>query len=40
MNEAEVIRALVAGVQASGVDLADYGSEADFADAIQKRLRR
>jgi len=39
MNEAEVIGALVAGVQASGMDLPEYGSEADTAAAIQKRLQ-
>lgn len=36
MNETEVIRALVAGVQASGVDLIEYGSETEIAAAIQK----
>ena len=34
----EVIRALVAGIQTSAVDLTAFGTEADIADAIQKRL--
>jgi len=38
-NEAEVIRALVVGVPASGMELTEYGSEADIAAAIQKRLQ-
>ena len=35
----EVIRALVAGVQASGIDLTEYGTEEEIAGAIQKRLQ-
>lgn len=38
VRRTEVIRALVAGVQASGIDLTGYGSEADIAAAIQKKL--
>jgi hypothetical protein len=39
VRRTEVIRALVAGVQASGVDLTEYRSEAEIAAAIQKRLK-
>jgi hypothetical protein len=39
IRRTEVIRALVAGVQASGIDLTTYGSEADIAGPIQKRLQ-
>jgi hypothetical protein len=34
-----IFSTLVAGVQASGMDLTEYGSEADIAAAIQKRLQ-
>jgi len=39
VRRTELIRALVAGVQASGIDLTAYGSEADIAAAIQKKLQ-
>lgn len=39
MNRTEVIRALVAGVQASGIALTDYGSEGNIVAAIQKHLQ-
>jgi len=39
MRRTEVIRALVAGVQASGIDLTAYGTEAAIAGVIQKRLK-
>jgi hypothetical protein len=34
-----IFSTLVAGVQASGMHLTEYGSEADIAAAIQKRLQ-
>ena len=34
-----IIQTLVAGVQASGMDLTGYGTEADIAGAIRKRLQ-
>jgi hypothetical protein len=36
----EIIRALVAGVMASGLDLTAYGTEADIADAIRVKLTK
>ena len=39
VRRTEVIRALIAGVRASGLDLTTYGTEADIADAVQKRLK-
>ena len=39
IRRTEVIRALVAGVQASGLDLTAYGTEADIRQAIAKRLK-
>lgn len=39
IRRTEIIRALVAGVRASGLDLTVYGTEADIADAIRKRLK-
>ena len=38
MRRTEIIRALVAGVRDSKIDLTDFGTEADIAAAIQKRL--
>ena len=38
IRRTEVIRALVAGVQSSGLDLTAYGTEADIRQAIAKRL--
>jgi len=35
-----VIRAVAAGVQASGIDLTGYGIEGDIAAATQARLQR
>lgn len=39
IRRTEVIRALIAGVQASGIDLTAFGAEAAIADAVQKRLK-
>jgi len=39
IRRTEVIRALVAGVRTSGLDLTAYGTEADIAAAIHKRLK-
>lgn len=39
IRRTEVIRALVAGVQAAGIDLTAFGTEADIADVIRKRLK-
>jgi len=39
MKRTEVIRGLVAGIRASGLDLTAYGTEADIAAAIQKGLK-
>ena len=39
IRRTEVIRALIAGVQASGIDLTTLGVEADIAAAVQKRLK-
>jgi hypothetical protein len=39
IRRTEVIRALVAGVRASGLDLTVHGTEADIAAAIHKRLK-
>lgn len=39
IRRTEVIRALIAGVQASGIDLTAHGVEADIAAAVQKRLK-
>ena len=39
VRRTELIRALVAGVQASGIDLTTYGSEEEIAAAIQKNLQ-
>jgi len=39
VRRTEVIRALVAGVRASGLDLTVHGTEADIAAAIAKRLK-
>jgi hypothetical protein len=39
IRRTEIIRALIAGVQSSGVDLTEYGNEATLAAAIQKRLK-
>jgi hypothetical protein len=39
MIETDVIRVLVAEVQAFTKDLTDYGSEGDIAAAIQKRVQ-
>ena len=38
IRRSEVIRAFVAAVRASGMDLTSFGTEADIAAAIQKRL--
>ena len=39
MRRTQVIRVLVAGVRASGLDLTAYGTEADIRQAIAKRLK-
>lgn len=39
MKRTEIIRALVGGLEASGLDLSEYQSEESIADAIQKRLK-
>jgi len=39
MKRTEIIRALVAGLMASGLDLTAYGTEEDIADIIGKRLK-
>ena len=39
MKRTEIIRALVAALKDSGLDLSDYRSEEDIKDAIQKRLK-
>jgi hypothetical protein len=39
IRRTEVIRALVAGVRASGMDLTEYASGGDIKEAIQKRLK-
>jgi hypothetical protein len=39
INETELTRALVATVHSPGMDLTKYGTEADIAAAIQKRLK-
>jgi hypothetical protein len=39
IRRTEVIRALIAGVRASGLDLTAYGTEADLAAVIAKRLK-
>jgi len=39
VRRTELIRALVAGVQASGIDLTGYGSEEEIAAAIQRLLQ-
>jgi len=39
IRRTEVIRALVAGVRASGLDLTAYGTEADIAAIIHKSLK-
>lgn len=38
IRRSEIIRAFVAAVRASGMDLTSFGTEADIAAAIQKRL--
>lgn len=38
IRRSEVIRAIVAGVRASGLDLTTFGTEAAIAAAVQKRL--
>ncbi len=39
IRRTEIIRALVAGVHASGLDLTAYGTEADIANAIHNCLK-
>ena len=39
IRRTEVIRALVAGVRASKLDLTEYGTEAELTAAIAKRLK-
>lgn len=39
IRRTEIIRALVAGVRASGLNLTGYGTESDIAAAIQGRLK-
>ena len=39
IRRTEIIRALVAGLQRSGLDLTAYGAEAAIQDVIQKRLK-
>ena len=39
IRRTEVIRALIEGVRASGIDLTAYGTEADIAAAVGKRLK-
>jgi len=38
IRRTEIIRALVAGVHSSGLDLTKYGTEVDIANAIHKHL--
>jgi hypothetical protein len=40
IRRSEVIRAFVAGIRASGMDLTSFGTEADIAAAIQKGLSK
>jgi len=40
MKRTEIIRALIAGLQGSGMDLSTFGTEEDIAAAIQERLKR
>jgi hypothetical protein len=40
MLDAEVIRALVAAIEAAGIDLTSYGTEEPIAEAIRKRIKR
>ena len=39
MKRTEIIRALVAGLMGSGLDLSTFGTEEDFAAAVQERLK-
>jgi hypothetical protein len=39
MKRTEIIRALIAGLMGSGLDLSGLGTEEDIAAAIQKRLK-
>ena len=39
MKRTEIIRALVAGLMGSGLDLSTFGTEEDVAAAIQERLK-
>jgi len=39
MKRTEIIRALVAGLQGSGMDLSTFGTEEVIAGAIQERLK-
>lgn len=39
IRRTEVIRALVAGIRASGLDLTTYGTEAELSEAIAKHLK-
>jgi hypothetical protein len=40
VKRAEIIRALVAGLMGSGMDLTAFRTEEDIAAAIQERLKR
>jgi len=39
MRRTEIIRALIAGLQGSGMDPSTFGTEEDIAAAIQGRLK-
>jgi len=39
MKRTEIIRALIAGLQGSGMDLSTFGTEEDIAAVIQERLK-
>jgi hypothetical protein len=39
MKRTEIIRALVAGLMGSGLDLSTFGTEEDIAAAVQERLK-
>ena len=39
IRRTEIIRALVAGLMGSGLDLSTFGTEEDIAAAIQERLK-
>lgn len=40
MKRTEIIRALIAGLIGSGLDLSGFGTEEDIAAAIQEWLKR